>query len=393
MPYFTPLFIHSGNGVIPYWYPTLALVNDVRVWDVSITPPATILPTPIAANQIQISLYRILLEAGIAFTQGVGLQVPSPSALAPIFRYIDLFTGTGPGMRLIGELQYVDPRFKQLIAEEIGLGIAWYILKEHLDAVHIADAGPLLNPPPGQPALLAFVAGNADNKRPDFYCETPNSEILLAESKGTVGPRSKMTGPSGPLAKGWHQVNNVTPTSAQVRPQCGRVVIGTNIQLDLPSIRSDSMTHIRDPVGPEQKELQDENDFAIRVSYAKVLKYVGEIGAAELLIARQQWPSHSVPGIQWNRLSLIPLGFAPIGGLVAIEQSVFEILRDNHAGSLRPTLDAALSQFTATLDFVQPSVGTVAYRNGVVVFANDEFYEPDLIFPFPWAPFPRPLKM
>lgn len=390
MALFTPIYHHTPAGLVPTWYPTSAFVNDIREWDVSVTPTGTTLPQPVPNNRLSVCLYRILLEAGIAFTQGVGLQLPSMSSLAPLYRYIDLFSGTSPRLRLISGLQNVDSRFKQLIGEEIGIGISFYVLKEHLDVIHIADVGPLLVPPAGQASLVSFVQNNSDEKRPDFYCETTTQEVVFAESKGAVGPQSKMTGPSGPIQKGWHQVHNVMPTTAQVRTNCGRVVIGTNIQLDLPSVRSDSMTHIRDPIGPDQKQLEEPNDFPIRVSYAKNLRYAGQIILAELLISREQWP---IPGdpqtIQWNNLQLVPIGVAPIGGLITIERRVWSILRDNHLGSIRSQLEPIpLDQVQMTPEQIE---NAIVFRNGIVVLLDEDTVGQDVLF-VPHAPsffFPR----
>ena len=379
MPYFSPVFLHTPHGIIPAWYPTVALATDVREWDAivgSATPPAPPLPNPIVNNRLQVSLYRILLEAGLAFTSGVGLRMPSASSLAPLYRYIDLFTGTAPRLRLIAGLQPVDARFKQLIAEEVALGVAWYVLKHHLNAVWIADVGPLFTATPQRPQHVDFVAGSQSEEPPDYFCLDPQNEAFFMESKGAVGPRSLMSSPAGRLSHGKAQVQNVMSTIYQLRNDWGRIVIGTNLRLDAPLIRSDTATHVYDPVGSRGGREGNQDDFPFRVAYAKVLKYAGQLVAAELLLAYQEWELPAeITTLLWHGLQLVPLGNAPIGGLVTMDLRVFRVLRNNQEGNLFARLSPTVDALTQLSNEFVGNGGSVVQRDGTVVLIDEEEVE------------------
>lgn len=371
MPLYIPAFFYTPFGMVLGPQVQHALLADIREWPVDVDPNIT-LPNAIPNDRLRVSLYRILLEAGIAFTQGVGFQWPHMSVLAPLYRYVDLFAAGTPNLRLIAGFKNVDARFKQLLGEEIAIGIALYVLQEHMNIIHISDVGPLLHPPNGQVQRVQFAAAHVNEKRPDFYCQDNANEVVFAESKGTCGPSGPLTRADGQLERGCHQVNNVDPVGGVVRHQCGRVVIGTNIQFDTPGVRIDTTTYIRDPIRSDDTSKATDDDFPLRVAYAKILRYSGSDVLAEFLLGRMNWPVIVVEPISFNNLTLVPIGRSPIGGMITVETGIFEALSESGKSGFRDRIHNLIGAFANASESLKEQNEAIIRPNGVVVLTTSE---------------------
>jgi hypothetical protein len=92
----------------------------------------------------------------------------------------------------------------------------------------------------------------------------------------------------------------------------------------------------------------------------------------------------------WNQLTLVHLGVSPIGGLVTLERTIFDVLRDNHLGNLVSRLTPALNAFAATLANIVENPFIIIHRNGTVAILDDLpdlRWTPGLLPPtvYPWV--------
>ena len=189
-----------------------------------------------------------------------------------------------PGILRINEdFVHWEERVRTTFIERFSLGLAGLLLWQEYEVLHIADAGPFIaktlndpSSPYNRKGLQSLkLYGKNGGYKPDLFCLTSYGECVIAESKGAVGPPSKLTSAK---KKGKDQVKNVEPHGVNVRKRGGRLVFATNLRHEAESPRNgkDSCITVVDP---------ERNDDAIYVkvteneivlhSYCKLLSLCG----------------------------------------------------------------------------------------------------------------------
>lgn len=357
---FSP-FWRRRHSFAPFPLPRAPSITDLREWNVEVDPVSYVPPVPVGSS-LKVSLHRILIEAGIAMTPATSSW--DPRAWYALYRYGSDFAGTAPALRLYAGAIDRDPRMSAVASEEVGAGITCYLLREHLEVDHIADAYACI-----QNGELTYV-GSASEKRPDYFCEDRNRETVLAESKGATGTRCNIAGRIDP--EGWAQVGNVAPTNLSLRASCGRVVIGTHFCVQGIHPRSETTTIIKDPDGPRGNQTRPDSDMVIRLSYAKVLRFMGQDALAERVMLRQEIP-HDLPlddlpelqGVQF-----LPLGATPFGDVIGLYAPVARTLFQQSQQSLSRVIPESLQSF-GNLRGLLEGIG-YALPNGVLVCHHPE---------------------
>ena len=362
-PTFCPF---SPNSVIRWfpcyssggWLPYTPNPHDVREWNIELNPPTCSPPVAFdPRRQIRVSLHRLLIEAGIALTPATSIY--DPRTHFALYRYSGDFSGTAPRLRFYSGVSSKDPRLTAVASEEISVGIACYILREHFDLAHITDAYAAL-----QAGELQYVNANSPI-RPDFFCQDLGGEVVIAESKGATGTRSTIAYRID--SEGWDQVQNVQPINHHLRSSCSRIVIGTHFCIDGMHPRSETTTIIKDPEGKPSLERDYTSDTIIRQSYAKCLRFIGQDNLADRLLVRQStdipadYPEEKINGIPF-----MILGLSPFGDLVGLASSVAKALFRTQSKSLTESVTAALKDIGKLRSEIKQHGYILS--NGVAVF-------------------------
>ena len=366
--YGTDPSFHASHRFAPFGLPSVTSPTDIREWKVEINPSGTTLPNPLPRNGIlQVSLHRLLIEAGIALTPATSSS--DPRSWFALYRYGLDFAGTTPNLNFYSGVQEKDPRLKAVASEEIATGITCYLLREHFDLDHIADAYACL-----QCEELAYV-DPALQSRPDYFCEDSSGEVVLAESKGATGTRCSIESRIDP--EGWSQVQNVYPVNMPLRATCSRVVIGTHICVQDINPRSQTTTIIKDPDGHESQSKNPESDMPMRLAYAKVLRFAGHDLLAERLLGTLvesyiqteslgHWPS--IRG-----LHVLPLCQLPFGGVICLDARIAEALLLSESQNLRLLIKKGLNEFRYRRGVLKGA--GYALPNGVVIVYDEKSLE------------------
>ena len=94
-------------------------------------PPAFSPANPFPANgKLQVSLHRLLIEAGIALSLATSSW--DPRSWFALYRYGGDLLGTSPLLRFYSGVLDKDPRLTAVGSEEIATGITCYILRDIL---------------------------------------------------------------------------------------------------------------------------------------------------------------------------------------------------------------------------------------------------------------------
>ncbi len=344
----------------PLWLPPSP--SDLREWDVVLDPANTTIPVPIANGVIQVSLHRILIEAGIALTQA--LSASDPRSWFALHRYGGDFAGTAPALRFYNGAKDKDPQLTAVASEEIATGISCYLLRENFCVDHITDAFAAINS-----GDLAFV--NPQSKqRPDYFCLDSRGEVVIAESKGATGTRSCLTPRID--AEGWNQVANVRPVNHALRGSCSRVVIGTHICIDGCHNRSETTTIIKDPEGEDGENRNPNSDIPIRQAYAKICRFIGQETLAERLLLNL--PIREIPKDLYQEFNGVPyvlLGWSPFGDIIGIYKYLAEALFRQNGYSLTEKLPGILFKYREE----RHSLKNIGYGlpNGIAIFHANRF--------------------
>lgn len=246
------------------------------------------LPSPsVTASELE-----LLLCAGLAL--GPASTPSDPAAWYAVLRHATTLTSDGT-LRVQNWVSRRDTRIRGVWAEELALGIGYWLLFNQYGVAHIADAEPFLRKAAsGGPFSLKTLRSmgirqNGVGYKPDLLCVTPAGQVVIAESKGTMGKRSTL---SKPLKKGQKQVGEVKPTGCTLRPQAGRLVFATCFPIEGMNTGTQPTTMIAD-VKPEDTTLQVEvtADQIVRRSLGNSLRLAGlaeEAGAVEMPGAQGQ---------------------------------------------------------------------------------------------------------
>jgi len=283
-----------------------------------------------------------------------------PAAYSMVLKHTGSFAGTSPQLRLRNSADKMATRLKQCLSEELATGVTCYVMREHLDADHIADVGPLIG------RDVDYVPGATKEYEPDYYAVDSTNEAFFVESKGAVGTRCAL---NGALDHGKDQVNNVTSTSRPVRANCGRMVIGTHFCVEGKHTRSETSTVVRDPVGDQGQDRDPESDLSLRVAYAKVLRFCRQHELADRLLLRSRWPDLRWSPIWVGKWAFIPVGYSHTGDFICIEKSIFGMLASETGDGLTRGLYGAVSEFRSA----RRDLGlTTVLPNGIAIIRNEE---------------------
>jgi hypothetical protein len=343
-----PWFLHSWphwrvrHNLAPFWLPFAPSPADIREWNVEIAPPAIALANPLPPNgTLRVSLHRLLIEAGIALTLATSSW--DPRSWFALYRYAADFAGTTPNLRFYSGVSEKDPRLTAVASEEIATGVTCYVLREHFQLTHIADAYACI-----QRGELTYVDPNSES-RPDYFCQDGSLQAVIAESKGASGTRSKVSGRIDP--EGWAQVENVAPVNLQLRASCGRVVIGTHLCTEGIHDRSESTTIIKDPSGDSGQQQNPESDEVLRLAYAKSLRFMAQDAISERLLFRRGFEgvfsgleSASLPRVAGT--PILPLGITPFGDAIGIYGPTAKALFARGSSSLSAAVNDSLAQLS-----------------------------------------------
>jgi len=187
-------------------------------------------------------------------------------------------------LRAVDAVDGWDSRIKGLFAERMGMGTCAWLLWRRFNVVHIADAGPFIgralqdpsNPFHRRGLQSLGLHGKNGGYKPDYFCLTHDSEAVIAESKGAIGPPSAVS--RNERAKAKDQVQNVEPTGIRVRQSLGRLTFSMNIRLENDRVRhgADTSIDVEDPKGEDDAApIPLSSDELVLHSYCKVLQFFG----------------------------------------------------------------------------------------------------------------------
>jgi hypothetical protein len=195
-------------------------------------------------------------------------------------------------LRLQSDVIHWDERSRAIFAERFGLGLAGWMLWSTYGVLHIADAGPFIGRMIDDPSCpyhrtglrsLGLYGKNGGYK-PDLFCLTNTEECVVAESKGAIGPPSKLTSDK---RKGKEQVSNVEPYGVGLRSDAGQLVFATNLRHtgENPWPDKDSCIAVVDPdVDHDGLKVKVSPDEIVLHSYCKLLAFCGLQRLAWLLL-------------------------------------------------------------------------------------------------------------
>ncbi len=308
-----------------WWYPSAH-----RDWTNELRKNSFLLPTDLIRisaaipNPIKLTPARLLLESGIAATPAVA--VTDARAGFAMLRYGWYFREVLEGQLLVlpSECNEMEPRLKQIMAEELGAGLAYFVLREYMKIDYLCDVFSIM-----KKGLI--IAVNQSKKRPDFCGLDENDHLTLAECKGTLTGVKEI---QKALRRGKKQLAAVKP--ARLQQSKSNFVLGTffsTLNSGDPSILK-----ITDPEADFLGEnISEDIETLIRCSYAKVCRYASRDKLAELLLNHNDWPV-DLDFLESPDRNYCPVGLDPFGNLIVLRRSVFRILAQNSSGKLHQRL-------------------------------------------------------
>lgn len=274
----------------------------------------------------RLSLRDVLLCAGLA--QSPATSPADLRAWGFLVEHAGSLLARPGRLRAVDEVGNWDTRIKGLFAERIGMGLAAWLLWREFGVTHIADAGPflstvLLDPTSPYHRRGLKLLGAYGEMRPDFFCLTRGSEVVIAESKGAVGAPSAISAKEKAKAK--QQVTNVDPVGVSMRAQEGRLVFVSNLRLAADSVRNsgtDTGVRVEDPHDEGTLQVPLAADRLVVHAYCKVFQFLG-LGFLGFLLRRdvrpllpRELPSETFDGEQLVVLAkLFGLRFGLLGAV------------------------------------------------------------------------------
>lgn len=218
------------------------------------------------------------------FCAGI-IQSPSPHPMDPstwafwLQNRLTLVLNSS-GVRYAKHFAGVDARKKQMYSEALSCGLAAWCLWNIDSVVHIADVESLVEgtKSPQDPRLKGSLLSSTnlyDNLKPDYFCVTDESECVIVECKGTMGPPSRL---NSAIVKGKQQVSNVKPLGIKMRPRAGQLVFAMNLRGEHENVRvgAGSMLNVVDPeFGENYVPFRVTSDEVALGSYCKALSFMG----------------------------------------------------------------------------------------------------------------------
>lgn len=316
---------------------------------------------------------RLLLEAGLALTPATSWT--DPAAWFALFRYANAFAARSSALRLVAGAQAWDARITQVLAEELGVGVAIHLARTFLDVVHVADFAPLLAA--GEFAFANPPVSTVHPKlRPDYMATLSTGQAILLEAKGVVGTESKLT---PHLAKGKGQVRNIEFVKHQPRSVAGtpcgdRVVIGTHLCIEGRHARSETTSEILDPPGPVHSGgVGEGSDLAVRLSYAKAFNFAGTPGLGLALVNRLDLSDFAeATRAEMGDLRISYLGAAPWGDAIVMDATLAQLISRFGRSDIRAPVaerlqalaeKSMLTEEESTHFFLNNGIGLVSSRD------------------------------
>lgn len=253
------------------------------------------------------------------------------------------------------------------MAEELASGMACYLLREHLDVVHIVDYQVWRN----------LTNHNIAGRHPDYYCITSNGEALLVEVKGSITTTRSTMNQARATAR-IQVTNGLFGGQAQPREAGNRYIIASNLIVGTAANRR-SISYIEQvapppiPSGglPIADVPQPTHDPAT-LSFSKVLRYVGLDEPAKRITEGQ--PMQVDERILFRRQETIQnhnysvLGFDPFGNVVLMDTDVIHALNEGKKPKLPGTSRKSIRDHLA-----KPNEKSLIMLNdSVVVHPNPE---------------------
>lgn len=232
-------------------------------------------------NSASVRIRDAFLCAGILMSPAV--YNGGPRSWAFFLEHAESLRSSSGAMRLKEDSRHWDERVRTIFSERFGLGLAGWLLWKSYDVLHIADAGPFISriisdpsSPFNKTGLTSLgLYGKNGGFKPDLFCLSHSGECVIAESKGAIGPPSKLTTAK---KKGKKQVENVKPVGINLRSDGGRLVLATNLRHEgeNPRPTKGSCISVVDPSeAAEPLEVKVSADEITLHSYCKLLSFCG----------------------------------------------------------------------------------------------------------------------
>ena len=349
--------------------PPLDFRNQLFDWDLDITSPRTRFGDLRGMSPSSVQLARLLIETGIAVTPAANPLGDFRAGYAAV-RYSEYFRTRPTASPQILALSH-DPalrssRLRQLMAEELASGIACFLLREHLDVVHIVDY-----------QIWRSVTNPREiGKYPDFYCVTSTGEGLLVEVKGSITrTRSSMT---QPRSKARLQLRNGRFGNEPRRSNGDRFSIATNFLVLGPQLKR-SISYIervsatvpragRHPGRDSRSPILI--DDAITLSFCKVLHYVGLHKAAEKLHNGERMHLEDYISLQSKEelynSKFTPIGVDPFANVILVET---DVLHDLNRGR-KPKLPKQELKLKKSMSKVGKYKAVIPLNDSVIAYPN-----------------------
>ena len=265
-----------------------------------------------------------------------------PRAWGFFLEHVESLRPSSGRLRLNPDVVHWDERSRVVFAERFALGLAGWMLWNTYGVLHIADAGPFISKRINDPSCpyhrtglrsLGLYGKNGGYK-PDLFCLTHRGECVVAESKGAIGPPSKLTGDK---KKGKEQVSNVEPLGVGLRQDAGQLVFATNLRHagENPWPDKDSCITIVDPDNVHESfKIEISPDEIVLHSYCKLFAFCGLQRLAWLLLrgVPLEMPEalHSDP-VEIRGYKILPL-LRTSRHLIGLEATVVSAIFRNREG-------------------------------------------------------------
>jgi DNA gyrase inhibitor GyrI len=192
-------------------------------------------------------------------------------------RYLWAFSPNRDSLGLSRIAKNIDSHQKSILSDELGVGMAWWVMKNHFDAKQRIDVEVALDNPSIRQALNFDEVESVGKASPDYLFRLEDGSYAIVECKGTQSKRAySMT----QLRRGLEQVRSIEfPDS-----RAAEYVIATYLK------RTETDVHILDPPGGEEdseKSSSESKRKPLRIedesSFERFERGVGLVDGASLL--------------------------------------------------------------------------------------------------------------
>ena len=240
--------------------------------------------TPVVVSQFSPSIQSSLQPASLLHLIGLATTPPVPnladlSSTWALYRYVWAFAHAAPYLCLSQTAKHIDFHQKGVLSDEMGVGMAYWIMSKYLHAglpidVDIALRNPRVAASMGFPVLQAV--GDAS---PDYLYPLPNGNYAIVECKGSQSGRSASL---DQLRRGLEQVPSVSFANRQrAQEYVIATLLSTNcvdvLVIDPPGDKD------RRPSDKRSLEIEDREAFdreLVNLRAASLLAFAGAEGLA-----------------------------------------------------------------------------------------------------------------